>query len=71
MSTKSDDRRDRTVSEAIGREMLRRIARLRPYSDTDAAAVEQRLRNMTYGATHSRVSALRREDNMAGDWSTT
>ena len=69
MSARSRDRRDHTESEAIGREILRRIGRSRPYADADADEVEKRLRNMTYGATHSRISALRREGATAKDWS--
>jgi hypothetical protein len=33
---------------------------MEPYVDADPGEVEQRLRNMNYGATHARVTELRR-----------
>ena len=46
--------------EAISRELLRSIAELEPYADADPAQVEERLRNMNFGATNTRVSKIRR-----------
>ena len=67
MSSRSDNRRDYQISEEIGRQILRRIGEMDPFAGADAAEVEQRLRNMTYGATHSRITAARRQqsDNAA------
>ena len=48
------------ASEKITRELLRRIGSLEPYAGADPSEVEERLRNMNYGATNSRVSKLRR-----------
>jgi len=48
-------------SEEISRALLRKIGTLQPYADADPRAVEERLRNMNYGATNSRVSKLRRD----------
>lgn len=55
------NRRDYLVSEEIGRQILRRIGEMDPYADADPAEVERRLRNMAYGATHSRISKMRRQ----------
>lgn len=60
MSSRSANRRDYLISAQIGREILRQIAAMDPFADSDPAEVEQRLRNMNYGSTHSRISKLRR-----------
>ena len=52
------------------KELVRKIGSMEPYADADAAEVEERLRNMNYGATHPRVSELRRtglESDEAGE----
>ncbi len=60
MSSRSANRRDYKVSDEVGRGILRKIAELEPFAGCDRAEVEERLRNMTYGSTHNRISALRR-----------
>lgn len=62
VSSRYANRRDYLVSEAIGREILRQIGAMEPFADSDPAEVEQRLRNMSYGSTHSRISKLRRAE---------
>lgn len=46
--------------EETSKALLRKIGVLDPYADSPPQDVEQRLRNMTYGATNSRVTKLRR-----------
>ncbi|MCP3976398.1 MAG: hypothetical protein GY720_18080 [bacterium] len=60
MSSRSANRRDYRVSDEAGRDILRKIAAMDPFAGCDRAEVEERLRNMTYGSTHNRISALRR-----------
>lgn len=60
MSARSANRRDYQVSDQAGREIMRKIAAMEPFADCDKAEVEERLRNMTYGSTHNRITALRR-----------
>ncbi|NND01390.1 MAG: hypothetical protein HKN91_01255 [Acidimicrobiia bacterium] len=47
------------ISEEIGRKILQRIGAMKPFAGADPAEVEQRLRNMNYGSTHSRISQIR------------
>ena len=69
MSSRADSRRDYQVSEEIGRQILKRIGAMDPFAGADPKEVESRLRNMTYGATHSRISALREETSEERVWS--
>ena len=47
--------------------LMRKIGSMQPYADADPAKVEERLRNMSYGATHPRVSELRLTDAVPGE----
>ncbi len=60
MARKGPNERRWDEREATTRQILRSIGELNPYADADPAEVEQRLRNMNYGATNSRISKLRR-----------
>ncbi len=60
MGRRRPDRPDWEERARISREILRQIGALDPYADADPDEVEERLRNMNYGATNSRVSELRR-----------
>ena len=49
--------------EKVSREILRSIGDFDPFADADPDEVEKRLRSMSYGATNSRVSKLRRAES--------
>lgn len=60
MARHKPEPRSSAEREAISREILRSIGTLNPYADANPAEVEERLRNMNYGATNTRVSRIRR-----------
>lgn len=55
--------RDYREREEVAREIMRKIAAMDPYVQADPDEVEERLRNMNYGATNSRISKLRRAES--------
>lgn len=56
------DRKDQERSELAAASRIRSIGMMSTHSDdTDAEAVNRRLRNMSYGSTHNRVTAGRDE----------
>lgn len=63
----ASDRRDPLESQRISRELLQKIGEMDPYAGTDPAEVEERLRNMSFGATNSRISKLRKGDDAHED----
>jgi len=60
MARRRTDERSPEEGEAVTRRLLRAIGALNPYAGANPDEVEQRLRNMNYGATNSRISKLRR-----------
>ena len=60
MASNRRNRRDANEAAKISRDLLRKIGLLEPYAEAIPSQVEERLRNMNYGATNSRVSKLRR-----------
>ena len=62
-SSRSRSQHRREAAKAL----MRKIGSMEPYAGADPSQVEQRLRNMTYGATHPRVSELRIADALPGE----
>jgi hypothetical protein len=60
MARRRPHERSEEEGEAVTVRLLRAIGELNPYADASPDDVEQRLRNMNYGATNSRISKLRR-----------
>ncbi len=65
MASNRRNRHDSNQSARISRDLLRKIGSLEPYAESIPSQVEERLRNMNYGATNSRVSKLRRGESVA------
>ena len=61
MPERGNNRSHRANSKEQSRELVRKIGEMDPYADSDPAEVEDRIRNMHYGATHPRVTELRRK----------
>jgi len=55
-----ENRNQTELRQKTSRELVRKIGSMEPFVDADATEVEERLRNMNYGATHPRVTELRR-----------
>ena len=55
-----DTRLQTELRQETSRELIRKIGSMDPYEGADPDEVEERLRNMNYGATHPRVTELRR-----------
>ncbi len=58
-------RRHRDKNEVASPELVRSIGTMNVYENADPDEVVGRLRNMSYGATHSRVTKLRSEQEAA------
>ncbi len=57
------NRRDENKAAELSRELLRRIGSLEPYAEAIPSQVEERLRNMNYGSTNSRITKLRHDES--------
>ncbi len=53
------DRKDRERNELTAANRIRSIGDIQPYQNSDPEEVNRRLRNMSYGSTASRVTAVR------------
>ena len=63
MARSRPERPSSEESEHALRDRVRAIGLMDPYVGVDPHEVEERIRNMSYGATNSRVSKLRRDES--------